>query len=203
MNNKKSSAMNILFLIVGEILVSLLVVGMYILCDLIFESDFWEFSYKVITGALLGSLVTVLNYLFLIISLDRAVDKFLALRGNKEMSDEEAMEFTSKNAMRIQNVIKTSFLVRTLSIVVTLVIAFVLDWFAPLATVIPLLAFRPILMVVELIRKKLTKAPDLSAMLSAITYNENEIGSVATDITDEENAAPLDPTNETEKESDE
>jgi hypothetical protein len=40
---------------------------------------------------------------------------------------------------------------------VALVIAFLLDWFNPIATAIPLLAFRPLLTAIEMIKGKITK----------------------------------------------
>ena len=73
------------------------------------------------------------------------------------MSDEEAEKFAAENSMPIQNAIKTSFIVRTASMLATLVIAFLLDWFNPLATAIPLLAFRPLLSAIELIKGKAAK----------------------------------------------
>ena len=59
--------------------------------------------------------------------------------------------------MPVQNAIKTSFILRTVSMLVALVIAFLLDWFNPIATAIPLLAFRPLLTAIEMIKGKITK----------------------------------------------
>ncbi len=186
MNNKKETFLNTVLLILGEIIVSLIVIGAYLLGDLLFKSDFWDFSYRIITGAALGSVVTVLNYVFLTVSVNRAVNRFLTLRGSREMTDEEASEFAAKHAMGIQNAIKTSFLVRTASIVATLVIAFILDWFAPLATIIPLLAFRPLITFIELVKRKVLGTPDPMALMNAITYSADEVDSVAREITDED-----------------
>ncbi len=205
--NKKDNTLNIILLTALEALVSLVVVGVFLLGDLLFESDFWNFSYRVITGAALGAAVTVLNYVFLTISLNRQVAKFIALRGNAEMSPEEAVAFAAKNAVGIQNAIKISFLVRTASIVITLVIAFLLEWFAPLATVIPLLAFRPLLTLIELVKRKIFKTPDPMALMNAINYASSETDTVEgefTDITedsDEENSEPSEENTE-KKESD-
>ena len=72
-----------------------------------------------------------------------------------EMTDEEAQAFTVKHSMEIQNAIKINYIIRTVSMLVTLVAAFILtDWFSPIATAIPLLMFRPLLYVLELIKKK-------------------------------------------------
>lgn len=201
MNNKKDNALNITLLTVGELLVSLIVIGAFLLGDALFKSDFWDFSFGVVTGALLGALITVLNYVFLTVSVNRAVDSFLTLRGSREMSDQEAVDFAAKNAIGIQNAIRTSFLVRTASIVVTLVLAFVTGWFSPLATVIPMLSFRPLMTLIELLKRRLLGMPDPAALANAITYSADQLDGVITDITDED-ASDEDNVPE-EKESDE
>ena len=94
----------------------------------------FEFSYRVVTGALLGAVIVLLNFIFLSMSVNMAVDEYIALRGDKEMTEEEAEEFASKNSALIQNAMKRSFTVRVVSIGATLVLAFLLDWFNPLAT---------------------------------------------------------------------
>lgn len=142
-----------LMLTLGEILVSLLVVGGYLAYDLIFEAS--AFSYRVITGALLGTAVIVLNYLFLTLALNRAINRFMAIRGTAEMDDESAMQFATQNMAPIQKTIALSFIIRTVSMLAALVIAFVLNWFAPIATLIPILAFRPILTVTNLLRSNM------------------------------------------------
>ena len=154
MNNKKLSIKDILFMAIGEAAVALLVVLVFLLLD---GLGYYGFSYRIITGALLGVVVTLFNYSFLIISVDRAINKFLDKRGSKEMDEEEADKFAAENAMPVQNAIKTSFILRTASMLVALVIAFLLDWFNPIATAIPLLAFRPLLTAIEMIKGKITK----------------------------------------------
>ena len=74
-----------------------------------------------------------------------AVDEYMALRGDKEMTEEEAEEFASKNTGLIQNAVKKSFTLRVVSIAATLVVAFLLDWFNPIATIVPVLAYQPLL----------------------------------------------------------
>ncbi len=145
-------------LLIGEIAVSALVIGGYAIAKFGLHQDVDMLSG--ILGALLGTLVTVLNFFFLSISVNRAVDKYMELRGSREMTEEEAAQFTTAHSMEIQNTIKTSFIIRTVTMLVALVLAFISDWFSPLATAIPLLAFRPILTVGELVRKKRDKAPD-------------------------------------------
>ena len=154
MDKKKLPLRDIAFMAIGEFAIALLVIVAFIIADAL---SLTEFEYRVITGALLGLTVTLLNYIFLILSVDKAVNDFMALRGNKEMDDEEAEKFASEHAMPVQNAIKISFITRTASMLVTLVVAFILDWFNPIATAIPLLAFRPLLTVIEMIKGKLTK----------------------------------------------
>ena len=169
MENKKQTYKDVIVLAIGEICTAVLTVLGFLLADVIFETGF---SYNVITGAFLGSAVIVLNFLFLTISVNRAVDKYLAERGTREMSDEEAEKFTSEHSMVIQNKVKTSYIIRTCTILASLVLAFLVEGvFSPLATVITMLAYRPILTLGEIIRKKNDKSPDASKF---IKYDENE-----------------------------
>ena len=93
------------------------------------------------------------------LSTNRAIDKVMAERGEGEMSDEEAAEFAAKNQVRIQAAVKTSYIIRTLSIVATLVLAFLLDGvFDVIATLVPLLMFRPIITVSQLIKQRFSKS---------------------------------------------
>lgn len=134
-------------MIVGELIVSLLV------CAGFFIAGY--FNYTVITGTALGSVITVLNFLFLIITTNKAIDEAIAARGEGEMTEEEALAFAQKYQIKIQATVKISYIVRTISIVAALVLAFLLgNTFHVLATLIPLLMFRPILTVSQLIKKK-------------------------------------------------
>ena len=145
---------DVLPLAAGEILVILLIIlggGALDLLGVI------EFNYKIITGALLGGVVCVLNYTFLTISVDRAINNYMALRGDREMDEEEAEKFSQENSAPIQNAIKLSYIIRTASMVAALLVAFLTDWFNPLTTAIPLLAFRPLLSLTEFIRGKMKK----------------------------------------------
>lgn len=151
MQNKGSAAKQIIALSLGEVIVSAAVCLVYFLLG--------QFSYTVITGVLLGSLVTIANFILLTVSVNRAIDKYLELRGTREMDEEEAEKFAETHAMAVQNAATRSFLIRTVSMLATFVLAFLMtDWFAPIATVVPLLAFRPILYVLELMKKKGEKA---------------------------------------------
>ena len=171
MNSNKIPVRETIALAIGEAVVSLLVVLGFILFD--------KFDYKVILGALLGSLVNVLNFLFLSISVNRAIDNCLANYNKedykeKEDASKEAKEETENNeddvydddyddsarrfaneySGKLQNAVKLSYTVRTLSIVIALVLAFLTKQFNVLATAIPLCTMRPVLTVSELIKKR-------------------------------------------------
>ena len=75
----------------------------------------------------------------------------------KEMTEEEAAQFTAEHQAKIQNTLKISYLVRTFTMLATLVIAFLIKHFAVVATVIPLLLYKPINMVAALVKRKVVK----------------------------------------------
>ncbi|MBE6532203.1 MAG: hypothetical protein E7676_01685 [Ruminococcaceae bacterium] len=154
MNENKLSGKEIITLLVLETLVAVLVVGGFLIFDIL---GLYDFSWQVISGAVLGVAVIVLNYLFLTVSVNRAVNNYLALRGEREMDEEEAAKFAAENSMPIQNAIKTSFITRSATMVLALLVAFLTKWFHPLATVIPLLSFRPLLHIIETIKGKAGK----------------------------------------------
>ncbi len=149
MKNKNVPLRETALVLLGEIVVSLLVCAVYLIIQ--------RFSYKVVTGVCLGSAVIVLNFLFLSLSTNKSIDNFLALRGTKEMNDEEAEEFAAKFRFEIQNKTRLSFIIRTLSMVAALVLAFILEWFDVIATLVPLLMLRPIITVETLLRSKFNK----------------------------------------------
>ena len=147
MENKNDTAKQIALLTLAEVVISAVICLVYFLLG--------HFSYKVITGAALGSVVTVANFIFLTVSVNRAIDRYLELRGTREMDEEEAAKFAEEHAMAVQNAATRSFIIRTVTMLATLVAAFLLtSWFEPLATVIPLLMFRPILYILEALKKK-------------------------------------------------
>jgi hypothetical protein len=146
MNNKNSFLKEWWAIVAGEVIVSVITVAVFFLIG--------QFSYRVVTGVILGSAVIILNFLFLYISMNRAIDNYMALRGDKEMSDEEAEKFAKDNAIIIQNATKLSYIVRTFTMMAALVAALLLDWFDVIATVVPLLAFRPVLFASQLLSKK-------------------------------------------------
>lgn len=145
---------DILPVIIGEIIVSALVVLVYLIVQLCLPEQS-ILTYKVATGVILGSAVIILNYLFLSISVNRAVDKFMEMRGTEEMDEEEAAAFAQKNAMAIQNTATRSYIIRMLSTVVALVCALLIpNAFEVIATAVPLLMFKPILYITEFIKQK-------------------------------------------------
>ena len=147
MQKKNMPTSEILFLVVGELIVSLIVSGVYLLLN--------RFSHAVISGCLLGSAVTVFNFVFLSISVNRAIDKALAGRKEGEMTEEEAEAFAAENQAAVQRAAQGSYLVRQILMLGVLVCAFLLDgWFDVIATVIPLIMFRPLLTVCGLMKSK-------------------------------------------------
>ncbi len=152
--NKKESIKDTAFLAVGEAVVAgLVILGAFII-SLFTE---YAFDFTAPLGAALGALVAFANYLFLTISVNRAVDSYLKIRGSREMTDEEAEKFTAENSQIIQNKIKLSFIVRTASMLVILVIAFITGLFNPLCTVIPMFTSQPIVYLGEIIKGKTKK----------------------------------------------
>ena len=168
MNQNKFPVRETVILTLGEALISAIVTAVYLLVE--------SFDYTVPLGAALGAVVTVFNFIFLSIAVNRAVDKVLknyeARQNekpavvvepsgevseddeNEEPYNDEAARFAQENAAKITAAVKLSYIVRTASVLVTLVLAFITKQFNVLATVIPILCFRPILTVSELIRRK-------------------------------------------------
>ena len=144
-------------LTVGELIVSALVILAYFILSLFTEV---RLDHTVFIGVALGTVVTVANYVFLSVSVNRAVDKFLEIRGSKKMDDDEAEAFAAKHSLGIQNTLKLSFIIRTVTMLATLIAAFVTKLFNPVATLVPLIMFRPILTVIELIKRRSEPKPD-------------------------------------------
>lgn len=145
--NKLSAYIDTLWLLIGELLVSLIVTGVYLIIR--------KFDYTVVTGALLGSLVTTLNFFILSVGINRAVNKYIEERGDVEMDEEEAEEFARKHGMDVQNAMTKSYLFRMLLMVGSLFLALITGWFNVIATVVPLLTYRPVMYAVEFAKTKL------------------------------------------------
>ena len=171
MNQNKLPVREIALLAVGEALVGAIVTAVFLLVG--------KFNYTVPLGALLGGVVTVFNFVFLSIAVNRAIDDAMKIyearqaekvkaqevseaslepagtdSDDEEPYDDEAAKFARENAAKITNAVKLSYIVRTVSVIATLVVAFITKQFNVLATVIPLLCLRPILTLSELLRKK-------------------------------------------------
>ena len=149
MKKTKLPHYEIFTLLLGEIIVSAIICAVYLLIG--------KFDYKVITGVSLGTAVTVLNFLYLSITTTNAIDKFLMLKGEREMTEEESALFVAEHQAKIQNTIKLSYIIRTFTMLATLIVAFIVDHFAVIATLVPLLMFRPITIVAALIKRKVVK----------------------------------------------
>ncbi len=154
---KNSNFLEIIIILIGELIVCALTAGVYLIVEAAADNN--AFTYRVITGAALGTAVVIANYLFLTISVDRALKKVMALRPEGEMTDDEIIEFSEKNQGIIKNAAALSYIVRTLSMLVLFILVFTLlkEWFAVIATVVPLLAFRPIIMAGEIFRRRIYK----------------------------------------------
>ncbi|MBO5879180.1 MAG: hypothetical protein J6Q68_01340 [Clostridia bacterium] len=147
MKKSKLPVFEITSLIIGEIIVSLIVCAVYLVIN--------KFSYTVVTGAALGSAITVLNFLALSLIVNKTIDKIVAERGDCELTDEDAEQFAAQNKMRVQNAMRISFIVRNIIMVAALVAAFLLpSCFDVIATLIPLVSYRIILMVAGMIKRK-------------------------------------------------
>ena len=184
-----------LYLALGEALVSAVTVGVFLLLK--------KYDSAVLLGAILGSTVMILNFLFLSISINRAIDRALenapksiaerlnaekdgeggfsgselpggsksdtvaaetiADDGNEENEDadeqpDEAEIFAKEYSLSVQNSARLSYILRTLSMVAVLLLAFLLsDVFNVIAAVIPMICFRPILMIENYFRSRKAK----------------------------------------------
>lgn len=150
-NNKNPVLQQTAAIAIGEGIVCLLILLGYWILDL---AGIYEFTYKVVTGALLGAFVIVANFFFLALSVDRATVRALESRPDREMSEEEIERWTAEQRTSLENAIKLSFIIRMASMLAALALALLLPVFEVIATMIPLLMLRPILMVAELLRKK-------------------------------------------------
>ena len=142
MNEERIPRFELIFMIIGEIIVSLAICGVYLIIG--------KFSLSVPLGAALGSAVTVFNFVFLIISTNRTIDKIMAERGEGEMDEEEAAEFSAKHVGALKASAKISYIVRMASLVGTLL----KDVFGVIPTLIPLLMLRPLLTAGQLAKSK-------------------------------------------------
>lgn len=151
MKKKNAALRESAFVLLGEVIVSLVILTVYLI---IRQFNDEIIIYKVITGVCLGSLVTVLNFLFLSLSTNKVIDRFLEERGTREMDEEEADAFAAKYQAELQNRAKLSYIIRTVSMLAALVVAFLVEQFAVIPTLIPLFMLRPIITVRGLIGRR-------------------------------------------------
>lgn len=142
MQNSKSTLIK---LAVGEVLVCVVTVLCYL--------GLGKFDFTVISGAAFGFVVAMLYYIFLDISANRAIDNVLAERGQGELSEEEIDQFVKDNQKKLQQRMQVNFYIRIGIILAAFVIAFLTKWFAVIATLVPLLAVSPLLMLFEYFKK--------------------------------------------------
>ena len=152
--NKLSAYIDTVWLAVGEVAVGVLVTLGFIIAKALGAE---VVIYKAITGALLGGAVTVVNFLILSVAINRAVSGYVSDIGDKEMDDEEAEKYAKEHGMAVQNAMTKSYLLRMLLMIGSLVLAMISGFFSPLATVIPLIMYRPVLYAVEFIKTKINR----------------------------------------------
>ena len=98
MKNTKLPLYETLSMIIGEVITSAVICGVFLILK--------KFELAVLSGVILGSAVTVANFLFLMIFTNRAIDKAIAERGDGELSDDEVDEFTAKHKANVEAAVK-------------------------------------------------------------------------------------------------
>lgn len=146
MSKKNNFHKDILYLFVGEAVVAAIIVAVYLIIE--------QFSYKVLTGAVLGALVVSMNFYILNISVDKTINKYIKERGDSEMTDEEAAKFSSDHKMDVQNEMTKSYIFRSALMIGVLVLALITRQFDPIALLLPLVAYKPLIYVSEAIKGK-------------------------------------------------
>ena len=149
----KSLKKEILFLSLGEAAVAILTVLGFLAVHFI-ASEREIFDYTVVTGAALGAVTVIINFLILSLSTTRAINAYVAEIGDRVLTEEEAEEFARAHKAKVQLAFTRSYLIRTATTFGVLVLAFVLEWFNPIAAAIPLLMYKPVLYVIQLIKRK-------------------------------------------------
>ncbi len=143
---KENPYFDTIVLAIGELIVSAVTILIFVLLG--------KFDYKVVTGAALGSLVMIANFFALSVAVDKAINRFIEMRGSAEMDDEEAEEFAKKQGMAIQNMMTKSYLTRSFTMIAALIIALLTKQFNVIATAVPLLMQRPLIYASEFIKRK-------------------------------------------------
>ena len=149
-NKNKLPLFEICILAIGELIVSLIITGVFLIIK--------KFTWSVVFGALLGSSVVIINFLWLSVSVNRTIDKALSERPQGELDDEAVEKFSAEHTAAVQNAAKLSYIIRTATTLLTLVLAFLLDdVFNVIATLIPLLMLTPILTAGEFIKRRFNR----------------------------------------------
>ena len=131
---------------IGEAIVIALTVAVFLLLK--------KFDHTVILGAVLGGLVSVLNMFILSFSVNRAVDRYVELRGTREMTEEEETQFVNQHGGSVRAAAQKSYLVRTILMAAALVGSLITGLFNVVAVAVPLLMYRPIIFIFELLIKR-------------------------------------------------
>lgn len=152
-NKTKLPLFEVVSMIVGEIITSAVVIAVFMIVNLINKQPLLHYS--VILGAVLGSVITVMNFILLSVLTTRAVNNALADRGEAEMTDDEAAVFAKEHQAKLQLAMTVSYAIRIATMVAALIIAFIFkEVFNPIATIVPIFMLRPILTVTQLILRK-------------------------------------------------
>ena len=149
-NKNENRYASVLWLLLAELAVGVLVIGVFALIIFAFPSLLFyktEF-YKVVTGSVLGIAATVINFFTLCFAINRAVDKYMTARGEREMDEEEAARFANENASRVQAEVTRSYFTRMLVFVAVGALLFTKQ-FDVVAVVIPMLLQRPLILLIE------------------------------------------------------
>ena len=147
---KENRYTSVLWLLLAELAVSAVVVGVFALIIFVFPDVlFYETAfYKVITGSILGVVATTLNFFALCFTVNRAVDKYMTVRGEGEMDEEEAAKFANENAAKVQAEVTKSYLLRMLILAAACALLFTKQ-FDVVAVVVPMLVQRPLIVLIE------------------------------------------------------
>ena len=147
---KENRYTSVLWLLLAEAAVSAVVIGVFALIIFVFPDVlFYETEfYKVITGSVLGVAATTLNFFALCFTVNRAVDKYMTVRGETEMDEEEAAKFANENAAKVQAEVTKSYLLRMLILATACALLFTKQ-FDVVAVVVPMLVQRPLIVLIE------------------------------------------------------
>ena len=147
-NSKKQAVPELVWLALGELAVCGIIVAVYLIIG--------KFSWKVVTGALLGAAVGLVNQALLTVMAGKAFDKAAKERGTDEMTEEEIQAFKSRHERNVKSMITLSFIIRMVLLVGTLLLIFLLPAvFEPIPAVIALAAVSVLIILVGLLKKKI------------------------------------------------